>query len=82
MSIRETFPKLINLAVIIQYDKGAVMQISVVLGHVYHILVEGSSETGLFRHLSNYVFGVRNFDFTKSMRVIFFFKMFKILTRF
>ena len=82
MSIRETFSKLINLAVIIQYDKGAVMQISVVLGHVYHILVEGSSETGLFRHLSNYVFGVRNFDLTKSMRVIFFFKMFKILTRF
>ena len=82
MSIRETFSKLINLAVIIQYDKGAVMQISVVLGHVYHILVEGFSETGLFRHLSNYVFGVRNFDFTKSMRVIFFFKMFKILTRF
>ena len=82
MSIRETFSKLINLAVIIQYDKGGVMQISVVLGHVYHILVEGSSETGLFRHLSNYVFGVRNFDFTKSMRVIFFFKMFKILTRF
>ena len=82
MSIRETFSKLINLAVIIQYDQGAVMQISVVLGHVYHILVEGSSETGLFRHLSNYVFGVRNFDFTKSMRVIFFFKMFKILTRF
>ena len=35
------------------------------------ILVEGSSETGLFRHLSNHVFGVRNFGNTKSMRVIF-----------
>ena len=35
------------------------------------LLFEGSSETGLFRHLSNYVFRVRNFGNTKSMRIIF-----------
>ena len=52
-------------------------------GHVYHILlVEGSSETGLFRHLSNHVFRVRNFGNTKAVRVIFFFKTFKIYSRF
>ena len=42
------------------------------------LLVERSSETGLFRHLSNHVFRVRNFGNTKAVRVIFFFKMFKI----
>ena len=42
------------------------------------LLVEGSSETGVFRDLSNYVFRVRNFGNTKAVRVIFFFKIFKI----
>ena len=42
------------------------------------LLVEGSSETRLFRRLSDHVFGVRKFGNTKSMRVIFFFKKFKI----
>ena len=45
-------------------------------------LVEGSSETGFFRHLSKNVFGIRNFGNTKGLRVIFCFKMFKIYTRF
>ena len=36
--------------------------------------VEMSSETRLFRHLSNEVFGVRNFGNTKSMRSSFFSK--------
>ena len=36
------------------------------------LLVEGSSETGLFRHLSNHIFGVRNFRNTKAIRAIFF----------
>ena len=46
-------------------------------------LVKGSSETGLFRHLSNHVFGVRNFVNTKAMTVIFFFlEAFKILKKF
>ena len=36
------------------------------------LLFEVSSETGLFRHLSDYVFRVRNFENTKSTRVIIF----------
>ena len=47
------------------------------LGTFTMLLVEGCSETGLFRHLSDYVFGVRNFENTKSMKVIFFFKYLK-----
>ena len=42
------------------------------------LLFEESSETGLFRHLSDHVFGFRNFGNTKSMRVIFLFKILKI----
>ena len=42
------------------------------------LLVKGSSETGLVRHLSNHVFGVRKFKSTSAMRVILFLKMFKI----
>ena len=41
-------------------------------------LFEGSSETGLFRHLPDHVFRVRIFGNRKSMRVIFFFKLLKI----
>ena len=37
------------------------------------LLVDGSSETGLFRHLSNLAFGVQNFGNTKSMRIHLFF---------
>ena len=44
------------------------------LGTFTMLLVEGSFETGLFRHLSNYVFGVHNFGNTKAMRVFFFWK--------
>ena len=36
------------------------------------LLVEGSSEKEHFRHLSNNVFGVCNFQNTKTMQVIFF----------
>ena len=37
------------------------------------LLVEGCSETGLFRHLFIHLFRVRNFGNTKPVRVIFFF---------
>ena len=37
------------------------------------LLLERFSETELFRHLSEDVFGARNFQITKSMRVIFVF---------
>ena len=45
-------------------------------------LLEASSETVLFRHLSDYIFRVRNFENTKSMRVIFLLKIFKCESRF
>ena len=45
------------------------------------LLVERSSETGRFRHLSNHVFRVRNFKNTKALRVIFLLKIFKIEAR-
>ena len=78
MSIKETFSNTILLPVISQYDKGAVMQISTMLGDVDILLVAASSELGLFRHLSDYVFGVRNLENKISMTVIFSCKMFKI----
>ena len=36
MSVIETFSRSISLPVTSEYDKGAVMQISTVFGHVYH----------------------------------------------
>ena len=47
------------------------------LGTFTMLLVEGSSETGLFRRLSDYVFGIRNFESTKSMRVNLYSKILK-----
>ena len=82
MSIRETFSDSINLEVIDEYDQGDMMQISTVLGHVYHVAFRRVLSKRPFRHLSNHVFGVRNFGNTKLMRVIFFFKTFKISDRF
>ena len=72
MSIRETFSNSIDLELINEYDKGTVTQISQCFGKFMVLLVEGSSEKGLFRHLSDYVFGVRNFGNKKRMRVIFY----------
>ena len=42
------------------------------------LLVERSSQTGLLRHLYDYVFAVRNFGNRKCLRDIFFFKIFEI----
>ena len=47
------------------------------LGMFAMLLVEGSSKTKLFRHLSNHVLEVINFGNTKPMMVIFLFKSFK-----
>ena len=44
--------------------------------------LERSSEMGLFRHLSNHLFPVCHFANTKAMRVIYFFEMIKVSTRF
>ena len=46
------------------------------------LFVGGSSESGLFRHLSNRFFGVRRFKNTSAVRVIFFLKLFKIESKF
>ena len=75
MSIRETFSNSVYLAVTNEFEKGEVMEIRTVL-------FEGFSEMWLFRHLSNYVFGARNFGNTKAIRLIFFLKTFKISVRF
>ena len=64
MSIRETLSNWNSSAVVKEYAKGAVMQISTVLGHVYHIAYWSIFWSGTFRHLSDYVFGVRNFENT------------------
>ena len=43
------------------------------------LFLEGSSETGLFRHFCNYVFVVCKFRNTKAVRVIFFWKYLKFM---
>ena len=74
MSIRETFSKLVDLPVI-QWSRNMIMvlrsRFQQCLGTFALMLVEGSSEMWLFRHLSDYALGVRNFGNTKSMRAIF-----------
>ena len=46
------------------------------------LLVERSSETGLFRHLSDHVLGVRNLKSTSALSVIFFKKYAKFILDF
>ena len=53
-----------------------------IFGPLTMLLVQGSSETGVFRHLSNKSFGFRKFEKTSAMRIIFFLKMFKIEYKF
>ena len=48
------------------------------LGTFTMLIVDGSSEMGLFRHLCNYVLRVRNFGNPKGVRVIFFSKCSKL----
>ena len=73
MSIRETLYESIDLAVINGSDKVLWFRSQQCLGTLTMLLVKRFSQTGLFRHLSDYVFGVRNFRIAKSMRVILFF---------
>ena len=75
--MRETFCNPMDLAVINQYAKCAMMLITTVLCTVTMLLLEGSSETGVFRHFSDHVFGGPNLGNLKSMRVIFFFVILK-----
>ena len=46
------------------------------------LFLDVTSETGLFRHLSNHVFTVRNFGNTKAVRITFCSTMFKIESRY
>ena len=71
MSIRETFSNSIDLAVINEYHKGAVMQIWKILSHVYYVASQRVLSNGFFRHLSGYDFEVRNLKITKYVRVSF-----------
>ena len=48
MSITETFSKSINMVVINEFDKCAVMQISTVLGQVYHVACQRVLSNGAF----------------------------------
>ena len=52
------------------------------LGTITIFLVEGSSETRLFRQLSIHVFRVRNFGNKKAVTAIFSFKIFQISYKF
>ena len=67
MSIRETFFNSISLAVIDEYEQGAVIPILTVLGHVYHVVFRR-----VLWHLSYHVFRVLNFRNKEGARVIFF----------
>ena len=50
MSIRKTFSKTISLPVTNDYHKGAVMQISTVLMHVYHLAFRGNLWSGIRKY--------------------------------
>ena len=76
MLIKVTFSNSLSLVAINKYDKGAVTQISTVLGHVYHVACWRVFWNGTF-----YTF-FSNFKKTKSMRVMFIFKMLRISARF
>ena len=78
MLIRESRSNSLSLAAINEFDKGSLTQNSKLLGHVYHVGCWRVPRKGTFRHLSDYVFGVRNFETTKSMRVVFFLKYLKL----
>ena len=78
MSIREIFPTQLTWRWSMNMIKVLWRRFQQCLGTCVMLLVERSSETGLFKYLSNHVLGVCIFGNTKVMRVIFFFQMFKI----
>ena len=74
--IRVNFSNSLSMGAINKFDKGAVTQISTVLGHVYHVACWRVFWNGTF-----YTF-FSNFKKTKSMRVMFIFKMLRVSARF
>ena len=61
-----------NFAVINEHDKGDVMHFEISSGTFTMLFAKRSSKTGLFRHLSNHVLRVCNFENTKAIKLIFF----------
>ena len=57
ISRRETFSKSLAFTVINKYGKGGVAQVLTVCAFPYHVACRRSSETGLFKHFFNHVFG-------------------------
>ena len=76
------FSNSIALAVINKFDKGAVVEISTMFGSTYHVACQWVFSSVNFYTFINDVCGVRNLGNTKSIRVIFFVKMFKTYFRF
>ena len=56
ISLRGTFSNSSFFRKINKDDKGAVVKVSTMFGPFSMLLVEGSSEIEIFRHLSNHVF--------------------------
>ena len=69
---KRNFFQLNFFAVIVDYNKAAVVQISAVFAEFPILLVAGSSETRLFRYLSRNVFRSPYFRKYIILRVIFF----------
>ena len=82
MSLREAFPNKISCQSPMNMVNVLWCRFRQCLATFTILLLKASSDTGIFRHLSDYGFGVRNFKNTKFMRVNFLFKMFKIYSRF
>ena len=74
MSIREIFPAQLTFQRSMNMIKVLWRWFQKWLGTFTMLVVEGYSETFLFRHLYHYVFGVRIFGNKKSMRVMIFYQ--------
>ena len=79
---KRDFLKLIDLAVINKYDKDVVMQISIVVRHVYRVASERVLSNGTFESFIWLRFRSPYFENYKIYEGIFFVKMFKISSRF
>ena len=82
MWIRETFPTQLTWQWLMNMIKVRWCRFQKCFGTFTMLLLKRSSEKRLIRHLSNHVFRVRNFANTKAVRVNFFFKTFKMSSRF
>ena len=56
MSLRATFSNSVTFTVTSEYGKAGGVEIESVFRPVYHVAVDGPSETGVFRHLFKHIF--------------------------